>query len=125
MVEKVGDAEVVSVATMVEKVGLAEVVSVATVVEIVEDVVGSSSMMEEGPSVAEDQSLVHDKDIGVIPVGVGEVEEEHTAYKNLHSPTLERQSESPNLMLLLLYSTKAVMIAIQWILTCQSALACA
>lgn len=62
MVEKVGDAEVVGVATMVEKVGVAEVVSVATVVEIVEDVVGSSSMMEEGPSVAKDKSLVYDED---------------------------------------------------------------
>ena len=123
--EKAGDVEIDSVATMVEKVGVAEVVSVATVVEIVEDVVGSSAMMEEGPSVAKDKSLVYDKDIGVIPVGVGEVEEEHTAYKDLHSPTLERQSESPNSMLLLLYSTKAVMAAIQLVLTCQSALACA
>ena len=35
-----------------EEVGVAEVVSIATVVEGVEDVVGSSSAMEEGHSVA-------------------------------------------------------------------------
>ena len=63
-------------ATRVAKVGDAETVSVATAVEIVEDVVDSCSVVEEGPSVAEDKSLICDEDIGVLPVGVGEVEEE-------------------------------------------------
>jgi hypothetical protein len=47
---------------------------VVTVVVRGEDVVGSSSAVE-GPSVAEDKSIVCDEDIGVTSVGVEEVEE--------------------------------------------------
>lgn len=38
----------------------------------VEDVVGSSSAVEEGPSVAEDKSIVCDKVVGVTSIGVEE-----------------------------------------------------
>jgi len=46
----------------------------ATVVVRVEDVVGSSPAVEEGPSVADDESMVCDEDIGFTSVGVEEVE---------------------------------------------------
>ena len=55
-------------------VGNAEVVGVTIVVVRVEDVVRSSSVVKEGPSIAEDKPIVCDEGIGVTSVGVEEVE---------------------------------------------------
>lgn len=57
-----------------------------TMVVRIEDVVGSSSAMEEGPVVAEDRSVVCDKDIGMTSVRVDEVEEKPGVAEDIDVP---------------------------------------